>query len=361
MATKTNILMALAVASAGVVAALGGLLGEAPAAVAGGPKVTLGWDLRPTGTDSRLRGVSAVNANVAWVSGSGGTVLRTLDGGSTWEDVSPPDGGEQQFRDVEAFGGNRAVVLAIGPGEASRLYLTDDGGETWTLAYQNTDPAAFYDCMAFWDRRHGLVLGDPVNGKFQILATEDGGRSWALLPSDEMPDALAGEFAFAASGTCIEVAGGQDAWFGTGGGAVARVFHSGDRGESWDVVDTPVRSGPTAGIYSLAFDNRRRGIAVGGDFTTPTEAPAGAAYTSDGGEEWRLASGPEEYRSGSAWVPRLSHTAVAVGPTGSDVSTDDGTTWVNFDTGSFDAVDCRRNACWAAGEAGRAAILRVDR
>jgi photosystem II stability/assembly factor-like uncharacterized protein len=361
ISTRANILSGLAIAIAGVLAALGGLLAGAPAAAAGGPEVTFAWELRPTGTDSRLRGVSAVSARVAWVSGSGGTVQRTLDGGSTWEDVSPPDGGEQQFRDIEAFGRERAVVLAIGTGEASRLYLTEDGGKTWTLTYQNTDPNAFYDCMAFWDRRHGLVLGDPVGGKFQILSTDDGGRSWALLPPDEMPPALAGEFAFAASGTCIEVAGGRDAWFGTGGGAVARVFHSDDRGQSWDVVDTPVRSGPTAGIYSLAFDNTRRGIAVGGDFQTPTEAPAGAAYTRDGGEEWRLASGPDEYRSGSAWVPRLSHTAVAVGPTGSDASTDAGKTWANFDTGSFDAVDCRRNACWASGEAGRAAILRVDR
>ena len=209
--------------------------------------------------------------------------------------------GEQQFRDIEAFDADRAVLLAIGPGEASRVYVTEDGGETWTLTHQNTDPAAFYDCMAFFDSHRGLIMGDPVRGKFQILATEDGGRSWQLLPSAGMPAALPGEFGFAASGTCIEVASGRDAWFGTGGNVVARVFHSDDRGRTWEVVNTPIQSGPAAGIFSLAFANPQHGIAVGGDFLAPTQAPAGAAFTRDGGETWTLSSGPGEYRSGSAW------------------------------------------------------------
>ena len=334
----------------------------AAATSAAGPKASFSWEERPTGTTSGLRGVSAVNEEVAWVSGSGGTVLRTLDGGATWENVAPPDAAAQGFRDIEAFDADTAVLLAIGTGEASRLYRTDDGGETWTKTYQNTEPTAFYDCMSFFDRRRGLVLGDPVGGKFQILSTEDGGRSWTLLPSDGMPAALPGEFAFAASGTCIETAGGRDAWFATGGDAVARVFHSDDRGQTWDVVATPMKSGATAGIYSLAFTSPRVGIAVGGDFLAPSDAPQGAAYTTDGGETWTLANGPGEYRSGSAWVPRLPKTAVAVGPTGSDVTRDGGRSWTRFAGGSLDAVDCARTgACWGSGAAGRVAVLRVDR
>ena len=329
---------------------------------AAGPKASFAWEERPTGTTAGLRGVSAVSSDVAWVSGSGGTVLRTLDGGATWEDVAPPDADAQAFRDIEAFDADTAVLLAIGTGEASRLYRTEDGGETWTKTYQNTEPTGFYDCMSFFDRRRGLVLGDPVGGRFQILSTDDGGRSWTLLPSDGMPAALPGEFAFAASGTCIETAGGRDAWFATGGDAVARVFHSDDRGATWDAVATPVKSGPTAGIYSLAFANPRVGIAVGGDFTAPTDAPQGAAYTTDGGATWTLADGPGEYRSGSAWVPRFPFTAVAVGPTGSDVSRDGGRTWTRFAGGSLDAVDCAQTgACWGSGAAGRVALLRTDR
>lgn len=348
-----------AIAAATVAIAAGVVAGTLEAA---GPKASFAWSERPTGSTARLRGVSSVTADVAWTSGSGGTVLRTLDGGATWDDVRPADADAQAFRDIEAFGAEQAVLLAIGPGDASRVYRTDDGGATWTKTFQNTDPAAFYDCMAFFDRHRGLVMGDPVGGKFQILATEDGGRSWSLVSGAGMPDALPGEFGFAASGTCLETAGGRDAWFATGGDAVARVFHSGDRGRTWDVVGTPVKSGASGGIFSLAFTDTRHGIAVGGDFTVPDVAPDGGAFTIDGGASWTVASGPGEYRSGAAWVPRLPFTAVAVGPSGSDVSTDGGRSWTRFDEGSLDAVDCSQTgACWASGASGRVALLQVDR
>ena len=95
-----------------------------------------------------------------------------------------PGAAELEFRDIEAFDARRAVVLAIGEGEASRVFRTDDGGATWTESFRNTDPRAFYDCLTFFDRRHGLAMSDPVDGKFRILSTSDGGRSWKVLPSD---------------------------------------------------------------------------------------------------------------------------------------------------------------------------------
>jgi photosystem II stability/assembly factor-like uncharacterized protein len=316
------------------------------------------WTVVDTGSTARLRGLSAVSGRVAWASGSGGTVLRTVDSGRTWAQVGPPDTADLQFRDIEAFDAHHAVALSIGEGEQSRVYVTDDGGRHWTETFRNTDPAAFYDCVAFFDRRHGLALSDPVGGKFRILSTRDGGRSWRVLPTAGMPDALAGEFAFAASGTCLTATRG-DAWFATGGGASSRVFHSRDGGLTWSVTATPVPSGPTAGIYSLAFRDRWHGIAVGGDFAAPTTAPDAAATTRDGGATWVGARRePGEYRSGAAWRSSHGNTAFAVGPTGSDVSYDGGRTWTRFDTGSFDSVSCTRDgACWASGENGRAAKL----
>jgi photosystem II stability/assembly factor-like uncharacterized protein len=324
------------------------------------------WTLQDTGVTARLRGLAAVNAHVAWASGTEGTVLRTVDAGRGWRQVGPAGTADLQFRDIEAFDADHAVALSIGDGELSRVYVTGDGGKTWTETFRNTDPAAFYDCMAFFDRRHGLALSDPVGGKFRVLSTADGGRHWQVLPSDGMPAALDGEFAFAASGTCLVTArnDGRDAWFATGGGAVARVFRSTDRGATWTAVATPVPSGPTAGIYSLAFRDRRHGIAVGGDFTTPTTAPDAAATSRDGGVTWIGAKiPPGEYRSGVAWLPVTDRAAVAVGPTGSDVSYDAGRTWTRFDTGSFDAVSCATGGswdggCWASGENGRVARLR---
>ncbi len=160
---------------------------------------------------------------------------RTVDGGRTWQDVSPPGSEGLLFRDVEAQDAWRASVLAIGEGDASRIYTTFNGGRTWETAFVNDDPAAFYDCMDFYaGGKRGLALSDPVGGKFRIAATDDWGRTWHVLPNTGMPKAVAGEFAFAASGTCL-VTSGHDAWFATGGGA-ARVFHSRDGGVTWTVA-----------------------------------------------------------------------------------------------------------------------------
>ena len=319
---------------------------------------TYSWHLTPTGSGARLRGLAAVSSDVAWASGSAGTVLRTTDRGATWSQVGPPGTQDLQFRDIEAFDANRAVILAIGSTtDAFRIYVTSDGGRTWALTFVNTDPSAFYDCMTFFDEKRGLALSDPPDGqKFRIIATNDGGLSWHVVDPAGMPSALPGEFAFAASGQCL-TSKAHTAWFGTGGGAQARVFRSGDRGQTWTVSPTPITRGPTSGIFALAFKDENHGLAVGGDFLAPTASPDNFAKTRDSGRSWALVPGaPAEYRSGATWVD--GHTAIAVGPSGSDVSTDHGTTWTRFDSGSFDTVDCAApNACWASGEQGRVAYL----
>jgi photosystem II stability/assembly factor-like uncharacterized protein len=315
------------------------------------------WQLTPTGSTASSRGLSAVSERVAWVTSDGGTVLRTTDRGATWQSVGPPGVSGLLVRDVEAFDENTAVILSLGfTPDAFRIYRTIDGGQTWTLTFQNTEATAFYDCMAFFDKHRGLALSDPINGRFRILATSDGGRTWGIVNAD-MPPALPGEFAFAASGQCITTAGGRDAWFGTGGDAVARVFHSGDRGRTWTVANTPIRSGPSAGISALAFRDPLHGIAAGGDFDPTAASVDTLALTDDGGATWQLnQNAPDELRSGAHWV--TGRDTIIVGPGGSDVSTDGGRTWRGFDEGSFHTIDCAGgHACWAAGTQGRVAFL----
>lgn len=346
-----------------------------------------GWRPQDSGVTVRLRGLDAVDRRTAWAAGSQGTVLRTTDGGAHWRTVSPPGTADLEFRDIEAFDARRAVVLAIGEGEASRMLRTEDGGATWTEVFRNTDPRAFYDCVAFFDDRRGLAMSDPVDGKYRILSTRDGGRSWRVLPDTGMPPALPGEAGFAASGQCLVTSGTRDVWLATGGGARARVLRSTDRGHTWRATELSLPAGdPARGVFALAFrdsdsdsgigsggsgdrDRDRdpaHGIAVGGDYRTGQPSPDAAATTRDGGRSWRPADRPPPaYRSGAAWLPdpwthRVGsrHAALAVGPTGTDLSTDGGRTWRPMDTGSYDTVDCAPDGgCWASGEKGRVARL----
>jgi photosystem II stability/assembly factor-like uncharacterized protein len=311
------------------------------------------WHDTPTGSTASLRGLSAVSANVVWASGSAGTVLRTLDRGATWQSVGPLGTSTLQFRDIEAFGPNKALILSIGNGTDSRIYRTTDGGATWTLVFQNNDPNAFYDCMTFFNKKVGLAVSDPPDGlKFRIIKTTDGGRTWSVVDPAGMPLALPGEFAFAASGQCITSNHGRSAWLGSGGSAQARVFTSRNRGRTWTVSPTP-----TTGINALAFRSQQHGLAVGGDFALPANSPNNFAATRNGGGSWSLLTGaPAEYRSGVTWVK--GNTAIAVGLTGSDVTRNKGRTWTRFDNGSLHTVDCANpNACWASGANGRVAYL----
>jgi photosystem II stability/assembly factor-like uncharacterized protein len=310
----------------------------------------------PTGSTQQFRGLDAVDYRTAWVGSNGGQVLRTTDGGRSWQDVSPPASAGLQFRDVEAQDARRASVLAAGEGNASRIYTTSDGGRSWTLAFVNDEPSAFYDCMAFYPgHRDGLALSDPVGGKFRLIATHDGGRSWHVLPNGGMPPALPGEAGFAASGTCL-VTSGRDAWFASGGGPVARVFHSRDGGLHWTVTTAPIPATATGGVFSLAFRDPRRGVMVGGDFMAPTNGARASGFTRDG-VYWHAGGDLSGYRSGVDWVWGSRDTLIAVGPTGSDVSYDGARSWTAFDATAFDAVDCVPGTCWASGPNGAVAVL----
>lgn len=320
------------------------------------------WIAQTSGTTVRLRGVSAVSKRVAWASGANGTYARTTDGGRTWQTGQVPGAAELDFRDVDAFDAETAYLLAIGEGERSRIYKTTDGGRNWTLQFRNRRAAAFYDCMAFWDRSRGLAVSDPVDGRFLLVRTEDGGRTWQEIDVAGMPPALAGEGGFAASGTCVAVGDKSDAWFGTGGPSGGRVFRSQDGGRTWQAAPAPLASGKAAGVFSLSFHGSA-GAAVGGDYTKEQESQGSAAVTLDGGRSWRALDAearPGGYRSCVAYVPGTRGLKlVAVGPSGSDYSLDGGRTWQPLGTEGFHALSVapRGDAAWAVGENGRVARL----
>ena len=245
--------------------------------------MTVEWVPQTSPTKASLRGISAVSARVAWASGTGGTFLRTVDGGATWRADTIPGAAGLDFRDVHAVDGSTAYLMSAGEGGQSRIYRTTNGGRSWTLQFTNPHPKGFFDGMAFRDAERGIAYSDPVDGRFLVITTSDGGRSWTELPRESFPPALPGEAAFAASGTGIAVRG-DTVWFGTGGGAVARVFRSTDRGRTWTVVPTPLMAGKaSAGVFSVAFVDARNGMAVGGDYASPAAVEGNVARTTDGG------------------------------------------------------------------------------
>jgi len=256
------------------------------------------WKRMEVGTTASFRGLSAVSADVVWASGTGGTMIRTVDGGRTW-DVRVVAGAEQQdFRGIRAFDADNAVIMSTGNAEKglATIYRTSDGGKTWVLAFAPKTTGVFFDSIAFWDRKRGVVLSDPVDGKFVLFRTANGGATWTQIPPVKLPAALKGEGAFAASNSCIAVQGEKNIWFVTGGASVARVFRSNDGGETWDVAETPVRPGnASSGLFSVAFNSfsPQWGIAVGGDYAQPTSSPApNMVQTHDGGKTWEILDEP---------------------------------------------------------------------
>ncbi|HEX6463161.1 MAG TPA: hypothetical protein VFZ98_01855 [Vicinamibacterales bacterium] len=317
------------------------------------------WQQQTSGVTARLRGVSAASARVVWASGASGTIVRTADGGETWQRPTIADAEKLDFRDIDAVDDRTAYTLSIGAGPASRIYKTTDAGAHWTLQFTNEDAKAFYDAMAFWDPNHGLVVSDSVDGTFVILTTQDGGAHWARVPADVLPPALPNEGAFAGSGTNIAVLGRDMAWIGTGASTTSRVLRTSDGGKTWTVTDTPLVTSASAGIFSVAFRDSQHGLVVGGDYKKERDSTDVAAATSDGGITWSLVTGLGGFRSVVAHRPGSAPSWIAVGPSGADVTTDDGKTWSPVEGDGYHAFSFAPGgeAGWGVGENGRVGKL----
>ncbi len=313
------------------------------------------WTRQSSGTTTELRGLAVFDSSRAWASGSGGTALRTRDG-EHWTKLSVPGAEALDFRDVEALGEDTVILMSAGAGGASRIYRSADGGATWMLVHTNLDRDGFYDAIAFWDAKSGIVLGDPVGTRFVVRVTEDGGVKWSPPRDLAMPEALPGEGAFAASGTCLfALKGGDDAWFVTGGAKVARVFHTRNRGRTWTVADTPGPAGnASSGLFSVAFLGARRGFAAGGDYKQARFAGLNGVRTEDGGATWTPAPvSSSGFYSAVVPVPGSKDELAAVGLAGEAVSHDAGRTWMKTGDTPMNAVAfAAAGVGWAVGPKG---------
>jgi photosystem II stability/assembly factor-like uncharacterized protein len=320
------------------------------------------WIKQNVDTKASFRGLSVVNEKVVWASGSGGTIIRTIDGGKTWKVMIVPGAEKLDFRDIEAFDANTAYILSIGNGESSRIYKTVDGGAKWNLLFKNTDSKAFFDAIACMDRNRCLALSDPVEGRFPLIVTTDGGATWRSdTKITGSPIAKEGEAAFAASGTCL-IYVPPLTFMLVSGGMAARVFRSAptDTGYlDWLVSEPSFKKGTSgSGIFSIAMFDKLNGVIVGGDYEKPADANDNLAFTIDGGKTWSIGTGLTGYRSAAAYVDK--NTIIAVGTNGTDISSDGGKTWKKIGDENLNVVQAKGNkAVWAAGPNGLVVKLKT--
>jgi len=304
------------------------------------------WQMQDSGTTAGLRGIDSVDGTVAWASGTGGTILKTTDGGVHWTACAIPDattdGATLDFRGVQAWDATTAVVMASGPGDKSRLYKTTDGCKTWKLIFKNPDKDGFWDAVSIYDLDDFMILGDPVDGQFSQFITGDAGKTWRKNKKSGL-QSKKDEGVFAASNSSMFVVWEDGvAAFGTGSPSGARVFYecvpcsSEEKWGSSPVLSFP--KGNAAGIFSINYREFGSWVAVGGDYTNPNESIGTAAWSSDGGQHWTASTTPPHgFRSAVQWSEAL-RAWITVGTNGSDISRDDGKTWQPLDNGNWNAL-----------------------
>lgn len=292
------------------------------------------------GTNTSLRGLSIVSDSVAWVSGSNGHVGKTTDGGATWKWFKPKGYEKLDFRDIEAFDDKKAII--VNAGSPAYILLTVDGGKTWKETYKNADSAIFLDGMDFWDENRGIIFGDPINKKMQLLETTNGGLEWKDISGNLTIEMAEGEAGFAASGTSIKTLGSGKVWIATGG-MISNIYASDNYGKDWKVNKCPIWQGEAStGPFSIDFFDDKTGIVVGGNYMKDKENTNNALYTKDGGKTWTKPQKPVGgYRSGVLYIKEK--VSFATGTSGTDVSNDGGLNWYTISEASFNAIKKAKN------------------
>jgi len=281
-------------------------------------------DVLTSGTNSSLRGLSVVTDHVIWVSGSKGTVGKSTNGGKTWKWLVVKGFEEKEFRDIEAFNATTAVIMAVE--EPAYILKTTDGGDNWKVVYENKTKGMFLDAMEFWNEQAGIVIGDPIGGRFFITRTFDGGSSWQDIPVDKRPMADSGEACFAASGTNIRALDNDEAVF-ISGGTRSNLFKRDQK------IKLPLNQGKeTTGANSVAVWDRfqkkggKKLIVVGGDFSNPSSDSLNCSISNDGGNSWHSpATPPHGYRSCVEFLSKKD--VITCGLSGVDYSDNGGNTW----------------------------------
>ena len=277
-----------------------------------------------SGTASSFRALAVVDDNVIWVSGSNGYFGRSIDGGKNWKFNQVNGFEDKDFRSLYALDKNQAILCNAG--SPAFILKTIDGGENWFIAYANESPDIFFDGIDFWNSKEGIIYGDPIDGRMSLLHTIDGGNSWLDIAPEQRPVMKTGESSFAASGSAIRCFGKQNLAI-VSGGIVSRLFISADQGLTWQIKDIPIIHGDAGtGAFSIAVKDSDTMVVVGGDYTKEEQCIDHILISQNGGNTWRKPKEPTKgYRESVEYLDRNS--LIATGPSGTEISNDDGETW----------------------------------
>ena len=216
-----------------------------------------------------FRGLSVVDNQTIWVSGSKGTIAKSHDGGKTFEFKQLKGYERSDFRDIEAFDDKRAIMLSSGT--PAYILKTIDGGQTWKEVYKNLDTAYFLDAMDFWDETRGILVADPKHGHFVLLQTKDAGENWQELDTNHTPKAMEGEAVFAASGTSLRCTSDSIVAF-VSGGTSSNFYYSKSNGLNWINKKSKIIQGQNSqGMFSFIFNSPENNmVGIGGDYLRDT-------------------------------------------------------------------------------------------
>lgn len=308
------------------------------------------------GKPCSIRGLSVIDDNIAWLSGSKGHVAFTKDGGLTWVWQQIKGYEQSDFRDIEAFSDKEAVIISSGT--PALILKTTDSGANWQEVFRNNDKAYFLDAMDFADSEHGFVMGDPIDGKFLLLETKDGGKTWNKFAIQ--PDALPGEAAFAASGTCLSVnKSGKEIMLVTGGNIARQIIISGKKVQSEILPMAQGKDG--SGAFSVARGNKHV-VFTGGNYVQNTRTDSVAAHLPVKPKGLKPQPAQQQPAGYQSCVTHLQGSIfVSTGTPGSNITLNGGLTWKPFDTTSFNVCQKAKHGklVLLAGDKGKVAILHL--
>jgi len=273
-----------------------------------------------------------------------------LDKKEKFEDRIYRDTLKLEFRSIAQ---NSENIFLLSVGNPALLYQVSKKTQKVKLVYKEVNPKVFYDSMQFWNDKEGIAIGDPTEDTFSIIVTRDGGETWTKLLSDKLPTNAEGEAAFAASNSNIVIKG-NDTWL-VSGGKKARVFYSPDKAKTWKVIETPIVQGKTmTGIFTADFYDAKHGFIAGGDYELPNKKSDNKAFTTDGGNTWKLIGQDMGfgYASCVQYVPGGNgKEIICVGYEGIQYSQNGGENWTQLstDTKFFTIRFINRNTAIAAG------------